>query len=578
MKRSKTNTSYRNYFQTKFTRYSLGIISAMFGMFVLLLLCSVLFVTVQETNRKSENISLLLEGVFTQMEQDISAASQSPMVRRALQGEAAALYPSNVLLYDLVNRQKIQFSFALLSPTGNVVLSNLYTGNQERLETSERLQEIIQNAKEAPHRIRYESGDMGFHFDQAGVCTMVSAVTDEKGEILGYLLCDLKESALQIALVQYNLDHMTLTDRFDNILFSTYKPMVDPMEKYPAGKLRLNWQNRFTALQGTNEYYVSMRPTQHGQFQTYALTSIDFQKQLFTYGSLVLLSFCFLAIFISHHLVNGFTRLTMDSIDKLVAAAQKIGNGELEYRVEDHNFDEFQALNNAFNILSENLQIMILNNNELAEHKRVLALKQMESQFNPHFMFNTLETIRYKAILEPAVAENMIFRLAKLMRYTMHFGSNQVPLRTDVQFLQDYLHLQKLRFGERLSYTIDVEEALLDMEFPKLLLQPIVENCLQHSTQHTRHVTISITGHLLEDAVILTVWDNGDGISAQKLEELRNDLQDEGNAEKHFGLYSVHRTLALVYGDAYGITIESSPHAGTKVSVTMPPQKEVYHV
>ena len=251
-----------------------------------------------------------------------------------------------------------------------------------------------------------------------------------------------------------------------------------------------------------------------------------------------------------------------------------MGRGNMDYRLKSQVFDEFQMLNDAFRNMVIQREELMLHNNELAERKRIMEIKQLEEQFNPHFIFNVLETLRYEIAIDSQKASEMVMAFANLMRYSIYYGSTIVPLQTDVEYINDYLLLQKMRYNRRLNYHIDIPEELMDLRIPKLLLQPVVENSLAHGMTDKHSVSVTITARMEDSTLVLCVEDNGSGISREKLTELREALEQEDIYREHIGLYNSHRVVRLLYGPSYGLTIESSPGNGTRVSVTLPADME----
>ena len=136
---------------------------------------------------------------------------------------------------------------------------------------------------------------------------------------------------------------------------------------------------------------------------------------------------------------------------------------------------------------------------------------------DPHFAFNVMEGLRYEILFDPKKASELAVSFARLMRYSIHRGEGDVSLETDLQYVKDYLALQKMRFGERLSYDIAMDPLLYDCQIPKLLLQPVVENSIVHGMENVRAIHINITGKREEDMLVLSVVDNGAGISPEKM-------------------------------------------------------------
>ena len=181
-----------------------------------------------------------------------------------------------------------------------------------------------------------------------------------------------------------------------------------------------------------------------------------------------------------------------------------------------------------------------------------------------------METLRYEIIIDPTRASNMVVSFANLMRYSINYGSTQVLLRTDIEYVRDYLMLQKMRYNSRLEYNIQINETLMKYKIPKLLIQPIVENSITHGGRNTQCLTISITGIEVDGVMELCIEDDGQGIEEEKLNELYQMLNSDSVMTEHIGLYNAHKLIQLLYGKSYGLTIESKYGSGTKVILRIP--------
>ena len=194
----------------------------------------------------------------------------------------------------------------------------------------------------------------------------------------------------------------------------------------------------------------------------------------------------------------------------------------------------------------------------------------MEGQFNPHFAFNVMEALRYEILINPAQAAQMVVAFANLMRYSINYGSTHVSLKTDIGYVQDYLLLQKMRYNQRLEYAIDIDQSILQCKVPKLLIQPIVENSIIHGLENAKNITVAITGRSFDNNLVLCVEDNGPGLAEGQLAKLQAVLDDENAMPKRIGLYNVHRVTQLLYGQEYGLTIESVYGKGMRVLLKIP--------
>lgn len=236
---------------------------------------------------------------------------------------------------------------------------------------------------------------------------------------------------------------------------------------------------------------------------------------------------------------------------------------------------------NGFRILAEvygqtiaNLMEQMEKNRKMAELVAASQRKQLESQFNPHFLYNTLENIRYMCKLEPPVAERMVFSLSNLLRYSLDTGRAQVPLREDLDHLKNYLSILELRFGSRFFCRIQVEPDALDCVIPRLVLQPMIENAVKYGFGRQPELEVELKAYVHEEKLMMICRDNGVGMSLTKLSELQDMLNREQEPGSHSGLYNIHRRIGLLYGVPYGVKIRSAEGRGTTLVVILPAKEE----
>lgn len=241
--------------------------------------------------------------------------------------------------------------------------------------------------------------------------------------------------------------------------------------------------------------------------------------------------------------------------------------------------DEIGRVENSMNHLSVQLQAYIdreykaeLVQTQLESETNQARLQALQSQVNPHFLFNTLESIRLKAqVRKELETATMIKYMSKMFRYIIDWTDEVVPLLDDLKFLDEFLALQKYRFEDEFTYEIYVDEGVGQVHLPKMLIQPLVENACVHGVEsvadHRRVIVdIAIQGHQLE----IRVEDNGGGISQEKLNEINHMFQDGQKTYKSVGLSNVYQRLKLYYGTAFHFKIESVPGEGTLCIMQIP--------
>lgn len=200
----------------------------------------------------------------------------------------------------------------------------------------------------------------------------------------------------------------------------------------------------------------------------------------------------------------------------------------------------------------------------------ISELKQLESQFKPHFIFNTLENIKFMIRLNQEDAVKMIVDLSAILRYSINNTMEQVPMCEDRQYIEAYLEILKFRFGDRLNYNITADEELMNFMIPKLVLQPIVENAIKYGEDADGNIKLEISVIKKNNNIEMLVKDYGVGMSTDIQEELEKMFQQEINMTVHNGIYNSHRRVQLIYGNNYGIVINTPDDGGTEVRIIIP--------
>jgi len=205
------------------------------------------------------------------------------------------------------------------------------------------------------------------------------------------------------------------------------------------------------------------------------------------------------------------------------------------------------------------------NENKLEEQQRLLMqarLQALTSQINPHFLFNTLNSVSSLIRTDPHQARLMVLKLARILRRLLRKHENFSPLRDELDFIEDYLSIEMARFGEKLRFEKEVDAQTLDMLVPSMLLQPLVENCVKHGlSSKIEGGTVWLRTRRAEGRLHLVVEDNGVGIAEAKLAKM---------LEKGIGVSNVNERLKVLFGADYRMFIDSHPGKGTRIEIEVP--------
>lgn len=292
----------------------------------------------------------------------------------------------------------------------------------------------------------------------------------------------------------------------------------------------------------------------------------DIKQKLYLTGGVVLAFFCILLVVVLLTALR-FTRQLTQPISQLYQKVREMGRGTLSVEPIQTTSVEIKALDDGFNEMVERVQRLHANE---VENQKVLHRAQLDllqAQINPHFLYNTLDSIVWLAEThkEQEVIQ-MVSSLSVFFRTSLSQGSDIISVAEEQEHIQSYLAIQKIRYGDIMTYEIRFEKSILHYNIPKLILQPIVENAIYHGIKHKRTVGhISIYGFQTKDAVCFTVQDTGVGMDKQTLEGLQQAIHN--GASSGIGLSNVHRRIELYCGKGYGVRLASIPGEGTLVSV-----------
>ncbi|MFD0715838.1 sensor histidine kinase [Paenibacillus sp. GCM10027626] len=278
-------------------------------------------------------------------------------------------------------------------------------------------------------------------------------------------------------------------------------------------------------------------------------------------------------LLVAHALAGRLTR----SIVQLRRKLRLFGDGHVQVRFyEQTNINEIDELALAFQDMASRIRELIdsiyrsvAKEKSLEHEKKEAELIALQAQINPHFLYNTLESIKWMVKGgKTEQADHMISALAKLFRLGIQRENRLIPIDRELRYTRAYIDIQKVRLGDKVHFWWSVDQSLLSCLMPKLMLQPIIENAIVHGIHNKEEGNISIYCYEQDDAVVFKVIDDGVGLKsdgAVDVEQLKHHASSTG-----IGLYNVHRRIKLYYGDNYGVTMESKRNQGTRVTIVIP--------
>ena len=330
---------------------------------------------------------------------------------------------------------------------------------------------------------------------------------------------------------------------------------------------------------GDEQYLYSAAQDETYGFRLVSLQPISSIEESFRRARTFSLLEGFLFLMVSLFLTYFSFRFLTAPLAQLSVSQKKLGKGQfLQIRL--GRSLEVARLSDSFNQMSAQIEKLIRENLIASLNEKTAKLTALEAQLNPHFLNNTLQAIGSEALMcDQIEIYDMVTKLAQIFRYALKAG-NQVPLREEMVFTQNYIDLQKLRMNDRLDVRVHIREDLLDVTVPKCCVQLLVENAILHGITGDRssiHIQIEATETIHEDnpdgasCFNLTVSDDGAGIPADRLQEIRRSLKaplSQTNAGS-IGLVNLSSRLKLMAPEASFLQIESVEGTGTRVSLVM---------
>lgn len=279
----------------------------------------------------------------------------------------------------------------------------------------------------------------------------------------------------------------------------------------------------------------------------------------------------------SYYIPQSITR----PIRILSEATDQVAKGDLSIHTEVYAGSDVTLLSESFNKMIDKINELLVQVKQEQIHLKNAELELLQSQINPHFLYNTLDTIVWLAEAgDQKKVVSMVGSLSKFFRTSLNQGKDIISIQEELQHVRSYLEIQQVRYQDILEFEIAVPEELFLYRIPKITIQPLVENALYHGIKNKRGLgKIIISGEKKENDFLLYVTDNGIGMKEERLKQIENRIEQKSSEEKEiYGLYNVNERIRLKFGQEYGISIASTYMEGTKVQIKLPCEIEEHSV
>jgi len=419
--------------------------------------------------------------------------------------------------------------------------------------------------------------------DYKWVVTLSKAIrTKETGKILGALLVDLNYSSITNLCQNIsigNKGYIFLIDANGEVIYHPKQQLIyTGLKREKISEILSCKEDHFIAEVDNEKKLYTMSTSETTGWTVVGVANInelfpgkeETQNIYFACAFLLLLSAVVIAVLFSDKLTKPITELRI--------SMKKVEKGNFEgIQLDDTGDSEIGMLHRSFNVMTDEIQNLMDDKIKNQKEKYKLELRALQSQINPHFLYNTLDSIVWMA--EGGNNQEVVIMtasLAKLLRQSISNEEELVTIEKEVGYVKSYLTIQKMRYRDQLTYEIDVDPEIYSFQIVKLTLQPLVENAIYHGIKYRETKgTIIIKGHETETGIIIQVIDNGIGMDEETLCHIF-DKKEKNAKNNGVAIENVNRRIKLHYGEEYGLKYESKVDEGTIVSIILPKEEGVH--
>jgi two-component system sensor histidine kinase YesM len=534
----------------------------------------------------------------------VTVFSLSSVVQDVLQNNVSETKELETMLYSgptasIMNQMLVTNNFDFLSIYGKAAVSPLF---QEATDDSSGASSFLNIQGSSVYKKTLELNGASYWFpltnennvfiqnnrnEKIGMSRIIRSITD--GSMIGFIFVGINEDTIRNLYLKnlYDQDHgIVILDNNGSPLLSAGKQFYN--NTIPglslAGMRQMTHPGSMIVNDKGEDLLISYSGmNENGWHILYAVPLASLTKELSSIKVfvVVLILICLLLSILFMMLLTSF--LTAP-INTLLLSMKRFQNGHFDERVDIKYRDEIGELSRGYNSMVSNIKTLVDEVYLLQLKEKEAELKALQSQINPHFLYNMLDTIFWEAETagQSRISE-MIINLSRLFRLSLNRGKSFTNVKKEKELIELYLSLQKMRFKDLLHYRIDIPDELENYVILKLILQPFIENALIHGIERNRGGGyLSVSGALSGDSLRFIIEDNGPGIDEATIQSILgshnesdvNTAQDTGG----YAIQNVIERLKLYYKDGYRLNYYSEPGKGTRVEIEIPiisdPQEE----
>ncbi len=470
-------------------------------------------------------------------------------------------------------------SIALISDTGKVVINNHNLKIKDDIDLNEQMwyQKALSTGKFEVSDSHVQNLLVG-KYDWVVSCSTVLKKPDNQ-EFMGMLLIDINYNIIEdmvSKIVLGDKGYIFIINEEGNIVYHPKQQLLYSNIKEENIELILNSNDgNVTVEEDGLEKQYTIATSKYSGWRVVGAVYIEdilkykpYLRNFFVIMSLIAVSVAIIiAILVSSHILSP--------IKGILEGMKRFQDGDLDINIKIKQENEISEIAKAFNSMTGRIKTLVSKNKEIEKAKRKSELKALQSQINPHFLYNTLDSIVW---MSEAGKNNSVIKmtssLAKLFRISISKGKEFITIKEEIEHIESYLTIQKVRYGDKLQYEIIANEKLLNYKIIKIVIQPIVENAIYHGIKKlSGQGKIKITIDRIENRILIKVEDNGMGMDRETIKKVLENKNEKGKKLGGVGIKNVDDRIKLNYGDDYGICFESELFEGTIVKIWLPLEK-----
>lgn len=474
-------------------------------------------------------------------------------------------------------RDNISSNLVLVGFNGKTYVNNAAT---KRMNADEILQsEAVRYALQHPDEVIYQYSKDQFtsNITRENAIVAIKVLKDTNREPYGISMVILNQDDFMKfydSLIDSSVNQVMIMNEHGQILSSNDYSLVGKTDVNRLKQVKKQWKEKVSIhtyhdkKQGTMTSIVKEMP----YYDSYLVSIVDNSIFVSSVNRLpVILMACAIISAIVIFIVFLLIRKTMRPVRELSQKMPEITNGNFDNHVEEFGSGEVKELSLAFNYMLDGLHDYVEKLMKLQEEKRLAEIHALQMQINPHFIYNTLTSIKFMAWQgNKEKLVQTIDAFIQLLRNTISNTDEVVSVVQEIENVKNYVQIQMTRYGDKVSVRYFIQDACTSCYVLKMILQPFIENAFFHAFSGMEKGTIDVFGKIKGEKLIFEIIDNGSGIEQHLVQGMMTSYNELGKHFSGIGIHNVNDRIQLLYGKEYGVIVSSTVGLGTIVTVTLP--------